>query len=366
MAFEGGAVLAGELFAGEAAADVGFGALSSGAFADAAAGGAFAAGGGATAGSALADVGFGGAFAGGAGAAGGALAGDALATSMGSGIGDAFPAASAETPTATANYLPVTGSGPSAMGTLSPDIAAGFGITPEASPAGLYSGDITGGAGLPGGGGLSFGGDAGGAAGFNIDPNFLSPEAAPGGAPAGGDGGFFDSAGKWVAGHQAQAGLLGLSVLRGAFPQQLPGAAKTALGSSTQAVQQAQSVIASGGTSSPQWQQQKSSIDASVDQKLQQAIAQMQQSAGNAGMGGANSGVVQQQIARMKSEAETQRQQLYSQALNQIISSAVSMLSGGNATLGSIAQMQMGQSQQAQSAASQTAELALLLERGGG
>ena len=82
-------------------------------------------------------------------------------------------------------------------------------------------------------------------------------------------------------------------------------------------------------------------------------------------MGGTNSALVQQKIQQIMSQANTQKQTLYAQAMQQNVTNAVSELSGGNATLASIANMQLAQSDQAKSAAGQMAEMALLLNKGG-
>jgi hypothetical protein len=249
------------------------------------------------------------------------------------GIGDVATAA----PT---NFLPVTGS-PGGFGGMAP-------LTGDvASQLGISSGDLT------------------------PTPPVSSPMVpdtplGPTGVvnPAG-VGGAPDGSGEWISKNQLQAGLLGMSVYNGTRQPKLSSAAQTALGASSAAVQDAQGIIQSGGTSSPLWATQKASIDQQVNTNLQNAIAQMVQSAQNSGMGGRDSGVVQQQINKLTTDAETQRQALYNQVLSQIVSTAVTELNGGNQTLGSIAQMQMSQSEQARAAASQTAELALLLGRGG-
>ncbi len=120
-------------------------------------------------------------------------------------------------------------------------------------------------------------------------------------------------------------------------------------------------MISSGGTNTPTWNTQKASIDSQISEQLNSAIEQLKQSAANSGMGGANSAVVQQKIAQLQQQATTQRQQLYAEAQQRNVANAVAELTGGNQTLGSIAQMQMGQSSAAQQSAAQTAELALLL-----
>ena len=81
-------------------------------------------------------------------------------------------------------------------------------------------------------------------------------------------------------------------------------------------------------------------------------------------MGGASSAVVQQKINQLQQQSAAQVQAQYSQVLQNIVSNAIAELSGGNSTLGSIANMQMTQSTQAQQAAAQSAQLALLLNTG--
>jgi hypothetical protein len=250
------------------------------------------------------------------------------------------------TATGGASFLPVTGSGGlDGIAPLTGDLA---------SQLGVQSGDLV----APGQVSSPLVPDT------PLGPTGAVAPASPGAAPDG--SGFFDSAGNWVKNDKLQAGLLGMSLYNATRQPKLPGAAQTALGASSAAVQDAQGILQSGGTSSPLWASQKASIDQQINTNLQDAIAQMTQAAQNNGMGGANSGVVQQQINKLTTDAETQRQALYNQTLQQIVSNAVTELSGGNQTLGSIAQMQMSQSEQARAAASQTAELALLLGRGGG
>jgi hypothetical protein len=275
------------------------------------------------------------------------------------------------------SFLPVTGAGgvTGGIGQLSPDLASSLGVSqgtgatapslvgaPDA--AATFSPSITGGSDLTSGMGTN---------GLGFQTGDMSAIDAAGGGAAPTAGGSFGSdivgglktaagkAGTWAASHPVNALMYGNALMTALSKPQLPGAAQTALGASSQAVQQAQSILASGGTSSPLWATQKSSIDQSINQNLNNAIEQLVQSAQTSGQGGRDSAVVQQGINRLNQQAETQRQQLYSQALNQIVSSAVSELSGGNQTLGAIAQMQMSQSAQARQAASQTAELATLL-----
>jgi hypothetical protein len=152
------------------------------------------------------------------------------------------------------------------------------------------------------------------------------------------------------------AGMLGMSGLSALTRPGLPGAAKTAGGLAGPAAAQAQQVISSGGYAAPQWSQQKASIDAQVNQEIADATRAMQQNAQNAGMGGANSDVVQQQIASIKDRAETQRQMLYAQALQQNVNNAVSELTGADQTLMGIADLQYQQDAQAKALAAQLAQ----------
>jgi 1,2-phenylacetyl-CoA epoxidase PaaB subunit len=135
----------------------------------------------------------------------------------------------------------------------------------------------------------------------------------------------------------------------------LPGAAKTALDSSSSAVTNAQNVINSGGTGTPIWQTQKASIDASITQQLQHATEQLRQNAANTGQSGA---VVQQQLTQLQQQFEQQRQALYLQAQQSNVQSAISELTGGNQTLSEVAKMQLAASGEAQSSLSEAAKLA--------
>jgi len=155
-------------------------------------------------------------------------------------------------------------------------------------------------------------------------------------------------------------GLTGLSALKAA---QLPSAARTALGVAGSAVKDAQTAIATGGRGSPLWAAQKSAIDASIDQQIENASAAMQQTMANAGMGDPkNSGIAQEQLQEIKSQLETQRQMLYDQALQQIVNNAVSELTGANQTLLSVAQMQMNSDRFALQLAATGAQLAARLQ----
>ena len=310
-------------------------------------------------------------------AAAGLAAGATAPTAADASATLAAPAASASIPTASPSFLaPVDALGnasitaiPSVLGGGATNLG-GVGLTGDLGALGASGvpavADVSGAGGLDAfGTGATV--DSTGTNLFDQFANGTTPTADVPPNPGSPDGFLqhaLNSAGQYVSGHPAQAGLLGLSAVNAMRTPQLPGAAKTALGAGSQAVTQAQGILSSGGTSSPLWSQQKSSIDQQINQALQQQIAQMKQSAASNGMGGDNSGVVQQQIADLTSKAETQRQALYNQALQQIVTNAVSELTGGDNTLSSIANMQMQQTEQARNAASQTAELALLL--GGG
>ena len=133
------------------------------------------------------------------------------------------------------------------------------------------------------------------------------------------------------------------------------------------AVQDAMAMIKSGGMSGALWGQQKASIDASINQQIQQESEALQQAAANAGEGSPkDSAVVVQQLNALKDKMETQRNQLYLQAQQQNVQTAIAELTGGNATLEAIAQMQLGQDEAARNAASETARLAMLLQGIGG
>ncbi len=167
--------------------------------------------------------------------------------------------------------------------------------------------------------------------------------------------------GSWIEKNPAQAALLGFSGINALSTPKLPPAANTALSNASAMTQQAQQTIASGGTSSPAWPQQKASIDQQINQYVKNTEAHIKQSAVNSGMGGADSMVVRQQLNNLQQQAETQRQAMYQQALSQIVSQSVAELTGGNQTLSSIAHMELGQSQEARQSAAQTAQLAIML-----
>ena len=235
------------------------------------------------------------------------------------------------------------------------------GLTPGAAPA-----MPNGGANLPGAvpgavpytpsGGVSFlnnGSPAG------LDPTTasalgVSPETAgaAGAAPtAGGGTSFLDSLGSsaknWLLNNKGQAAMIGYGLYNAGRTPQLPGALQTLQGESGANINMAEGIIKSGGSSGPQWTQQKASIDAAMGQAVQQATESIMQNAANNGMG-TNSLVVQQQINQMKQNAEVQQQQLYTQAQQQNVQNAMALLSGGNQALALIGQTQFNQSALAQ------------------
>lgn len=161
----------------------------------------------------------------------------------------------------------------------------------------------------------------------------------------------------------ATAGLLGMSARNILSPPKLPGTAQTAAGIAGPAAAQAQAVIASGGAAGPAWAQQKASIDATINQQIQQQTESLMQADANSGMQGpgAPTGVVQQQISTMTSQLNTQRQQLYEQALAQNVQQAISELTGANQVLMGSANLQYQEDLHAQELALQAAALAAKL-----
>jgi hypothetical protein len=161
----------------------------------------------------------------------------------------------------------------------------------------------------------------------------------------------------------ATAGLLGMSAGNILNPAKLPPTARTAAGIAGPEASQAQAVIASGGTAGPAWAQQKASIDATINEQIQQQTEALMQAAANSGMQGPGvpTGVTQQQIATMTSQLNTQRQQLYEQALAQNVNEAISELTGANSVLMGSANLQYQEDLHAQELALQAAALAAKL-----
>jgi hypothetical protein len=202
-----------------------------------------------------------------------------------------------------------------------------------------------------------------------VDPSLAATPDMPGVAPESFGDQVGDKAsefGKWLESpkNAATAGLLGLSAKNALTTPKLSAASQAAEANAAAEAKGALPVIQSGGTASPEWGSQKASIDATVDNQIKQQTQAIMQAAASSGEGGQNSGIVQQQIAAMTQQANLQRQQLYSQAQAQNVQQAVSEISGGDSTLTTIGNTQLQQSQEAQQLASQTAEMALLLQTG--
>lgn len=162
----------------------------------------------------------------------------------------------------------------------------------------------------------------------------------------------------------ATLGSLGVSALSGSHQPKLPAASSTAAANATALTKGALPIIQSGGTAGPQWASQKASIDATIDNEIKQQSQAIQQAAVNSGEGNQNSGIVQQQIAAMTQQANLQRQELYTQAQQQNVQNAITELTGGDALLAQIGNMQLSQEERAQQIAAQTAQLALRLYSG--
>lgn len=158
----------------------------------------------------------------------------------------------------------------------------------------------------------------------------------------------------------ATAGLLGISGLQALSNPKLPGAAKTLQGTAGSGATAATGVIQSGGTSGPAWATQKASIDATIDQQLKEQTAAMMQQAVNSGQG-ADSQVTQQQVNKIKNQAETMRQEMYAKAQAQNVQAALAELGISDAALSNVANTQFQQSAAARQGAAQTASLALML-----
>jgi hypothetical protein len=164
--------------------------------------------------------------------------------------------------------------------------------------------------------------------------------------------------GKWAMRNPATALQLGMAAFGATQKPQLPSALKSLTATEQGNISAAEGIINSGGTSSSSWASQKSAIDANINQQIQQTKEALLQRAANSGLD-PNSMVVQQQIAQLTSQAETQRQTLYQQAQSQNVQEAMSLLSGGSQTLTQIGQVQMAEDQQAQQLIAQLAGGAL-------
>lgn len=250
--------------------------------------------------------------------------------------GGSGPVSASNTP----QFLSADDTGPS-LGSLSPDMAQSLGVDPSSIAQPSMTSDF-------------------------IDPSAGADN--PGFGPLDVNGpSATDSIGSWFESPKnlGTAGLLGMSLKNALTQPKLPGASGTADAAATSAVQNATSIIQSGGTATPEWASQKASIDATINQQIQQQSEALQQAAASSGEGNQNSGIVQQQIAQMTANLNVQRQNLYAQAQQQNVQAALSELAGGDQTLASIGNMQLQQSEEARALSAQTAEMALLLQSGG-
>lgn len=260
--------------------------------------------------------------------------------------------------------------------TLDPTTAAALGIDTSSFVGDLpIAADTVGSTGM---GTLSGGFDAGMMS--TVNPDYVGDLPIDSAAGAGGDGTFggakmaSDFAG-WIAKNPAQAALLGLTGYNMTRTPKIPEAAKTLQNQATPAAAAAQATIASGGTNTPAWTQQKSSIDASVDQQIKDQVRQVAQNAANTGQGtfdidnwakgGApkpgDSLAAIQQANSIKDKLEAQRQQLYLQAQQQNVSDALKNLGISDTALAQVADSQFSASKDAQQTAAQTASLVLML-----
>ena len=267
---------------------------------------------------------------------------------------------------ASGTFLPATSDATATP--LAPDLASQFGIvgsTPDAGAgagAGVF-GSVGGGSAAAPAVSSGFGSAA------NAGPELVG-DAGTGAGLTAGDAGVASvsgtgasSAGDWLSKllsnpkQLASLGLSGVSLLQALSKPKLPSYSQAAASSAQANLAQANATIASGGTSAPQWQAQKAAIDSSIQQQLDAQTRALQQSMANAGEGGANSAVVQQQLNNLKSNLENQRNQLYLQAQGQNVQQAITQLTGDNQVLTGVGNMQWQQSQAAQQQALNTAKL---------
>lgn len=310
--------------------------------------------------------------------AGGALGG-ALGGAAGGASGDVFGSGAGSILGDTAA---MTG-GSAALGSAATDIMAqGAGAALGAGAGGSLFGDVgsnlLGQAGGPAGSAatdiMAQAGTTGAGSGGGMFPGLGSPSAdimaqgAPGAAaasasPAGaagvpgeatnaatagaGSSSMLGKIGGYIAKNPLQAAELGLAAYEGTQKQPLPSALKQLQTASSQEVQQAQSVISSGGTSAPNWAGQKASIDASLAEEEKNSRESILQTAANSGLS-SDSMVVQQQLAQLSANIETQRQQQYAAAQQQNTQNAISVLSGGSSGLATVGSAQMQGSEQSQ------------------
>lgn len=166
----------------------------------------------------------------------------------------------------------------------------------------------------------------------------------------------------WAKNNPLTVAKLGIAGYNAFAKPQLTDSQKQLQQSSTGNSAAASAMIQAGGATGAQWQQQKSSIDASINQQVEQAKQQILQQAQNSGQG-ADSLVTLQQIQKMTQQAETQRQQLYQQAQGQNVQQALQLLGISDAALQNVANAEFNSSKEAKQAAAQTAELALRMNQ---
>jgi len=298
-----------------------------------------------------------------AGAGAGAGIGDVLAPlGAGAAAGAALSGSPAPSPASSPTAPTVQDIAPGAAGDVSSFISPGglTSITPDlADQLGLSAADLGGSPGVD----LSSFLDTGDYSAFE-DPNTLQPIDL-GSLPQKTGPGAIQSLLDKVSGKGlAQGGLLGLSALNALSKPKIPGASQTALNAAVPQLQEAEMVVKTGGQGSPLWPQQKAAIDAAIDQQTANAVAALKQQSANAGMGGNDSEVVQAQIADIQAKATAQKQQIYAQQLDNNVKEAITLITGADNVLTQIGATQLQESNAARSAASQTAELALLLGSG--
>lgn len=241
---------------------------------------------------------------------------------------------------------------------LSPETASVLGISDAGAGFSLPEVGSTGTGFVPGGGDAGFAGGADGGLGGVGGGEF----AADGGGLNGTE--FLSQAQKKLKElglSPATAAMLGISGVNALTTPKLPGAAKTLQDQAGPGAQQAQAVIQSGGTGSPAWQSQKASIDATIDQQIQEQTQAIMQNAVNSGQG-PDSQVTVQQVNKLKTQLETQRQTLYAQAQGQNVQAALSSLGIQDQALSQVANAQFAGSNEAKASAAATAQNALMLQ----
>lgn len=271
------------------------------------------------------------------------------------------------------NIQPTGAGGPSMLSAASPTLsldsatAEALGITaPTFGGADAALGNMT--TGMVPGGAPNFGGevfDPGLAAGdYNAGSEMTGAGADYGTRGAAGEDGIFGKGAdllKKLGISPATAALLGISGAQALTAPKLPEAAKRLQQGAGPAADAAQGVIQSGGTSSPAFATQKASIDSSIDQQIKEQSQAILQQAQNSGQG-ADSQVTIQQINKLKTQLETQRQALYAQAAQQNVQAALQSLGISDQALAQVANAQFAGSNQAKSSAAETAKMALMLQ----